>query len=47
MNANHLADAGIEVFPRERQTPEALGAMANTDAAKWWPVIKELAIKML
>jgi tripartite-type tricarboxylate transporter receptor subunit TctC len=36
---------GFEVFPRERQTPEALGALVKADAAKWWPVIKELGIK--
>jgi len=34
-----------EVFPRDRQTPEALGEMVKADAAKWWPIIKELGIK--
>jgi tripartite-type tricarboxylate transporter receptor subunit TctC len=32
-------------FPRERQTPEALGALVKADAEKWWPIIKEFAIK--
>jgi hypothetical protein len=36
---------GYEVFPRERQTPEALGALVKADAEKWWPIIKELRIK--
>jgi tripartite-type tricarboxylate transporter receptor subunit TctC len=36
---------GFEVFPRERQTPEALGALVKADAEKWWPIIKELGIK--
>jgi tripartite-type tricarboxylate transporter receptor subunit TctC len=42
---SRLIDLGGEVFPRERQTPEALGAMQWADAAKWWPLIKELGIK--
>jgi tripartite-type tricarboxylate transporter receptor subunit TctC len=39
------AALGLEVFPRERQTPEALGALVKADAEKWWPIIKELGIK--
>jgi hypothetical protein len=31
--------------PRERQTPEALGALQRADAEKWWPLIKEFGIK--
>jgi tripartite-type tricarboxylate transporter receptor subunit TctC len=42
---SRLADFGMEIFPRERQTPEALGAMVKADAAKWWPIIKELGIR--
>jgi hypothetical protein len=38
-------DLGFEVFPRERQTPEALGALVKADAEKWWPLIKEFGIK--
>jgi tripartite-type tricarboxylate transporter receptor subunit TctC len=33
------------IFPRERQTPETLGALQKADAEKWWPIIKELGIK--
>jgi tripartite-type tricarboxylate transporter receptor subunit TctC len=40
-----LADLGYEVYPRERQTPEALGALRKADAEKWRPIIKELGIK--
>ena len=32
-------------FPREQQTPEALGALVKADAEKWWPLIKEFWIK--
>jgi tripartite-type tricarboxylate transporter receptor subunit TctC len=42
---SRLADLGMELFPRERQTPEALGALVKADAAKWWPLIKEFGIK--
>jgi tripartite-type tricarboxylate transporter receptor subunit TctC len=42
---SRLAEIGMEVFPRERQTPEALDALVKTDAYKWWPIIKELGIK--
>jgi tripartite-type tricarboxylate transporter receptor subunit TctC len=40
-----LAELGYEVFQRERQTPEALAALQKADAAKWWPIIKELGLK--
>jgi tripartite-type tricarboxylate transporter receptor subunit TctC len=42
---SRLVDLGCEVFPREQQTPEALGALVQADAKKWWPIIKELGIK--
>ena len=42
---SRLPDLGMEVFPRGRQTPEALGALQKADAEKWWPLIKEFGIK--
>jgi tripartite-type tricarboxylate transporter receptor subunit TctC len=42
---SRLADLGYEVLSRARQTPEGLGALQKADAAKWWPIIKELGIK--
>ena len=39
---SRLADLGVEIFPREQQTPAALGAFQND---KWWPLIKEFGIK--
>jgi tripartite-type tricarboxylate transporter receptor subunit TctC len=42
---SRLAELGYEAFPRDRQTPEALGVLVKADAEKWWPIIKELGIK--
>jgi tripartite-type tricarboxylate transporter receptor subunit TctC len=42
---SRLVDLGLELFPREQHTPEALAALQKAEAAKWWPVIKELGIK--
>jgi hypothetical protein len=35
----------VEIFPRERQTPEALGSVVKAHAAKCLPIIKEIEIK--
>jgi tripartite-type tricarboxylate transporter receptor subunit TctC len=42
---SRLNDLGFVVFPRERQTPEALAALTKAEAEKWWPIIKELGIR--
>ena len=42
---SRLADLGFDVYPRERQTPEALNALRKADAEKWWRIIEELGIK--
>jgi hypothetical protein len=42
---SRFVDLGMEIVPRERQTPEVLGALVKADAEKWWPIIKELGIK--
>ena len=42
---SRLIDVGFAPFPREQQTPEALGALVKADAEKWWPVIKATGIK--
>jgi tripartite-type tricarboxylate transporter receptor subunit TctC len=41
-----LVEFGAEIFPREQQTPEVLGELVKSDAQKWWPIIKELGIKV-
>jgi len=42
---SRLIDLGLEIFPHEQQTPEALAALQKSDVEKWWPIIKELGIK--
>jgi len=40
-----VLEFGAEIVPLDQQTPVALGALVKADAAKWWPIIKELGIK--
>ena len=40
-----LVDQGMELFPREQQTPEALAALHKAEIEKWWPIIKAANIK--
>jgi tripartite-type tricarboxylate transporter receptor subunit TctC len=42
---SRLLDLGFAIFPRQQQTPNALGALVKAGAEKWWPVIKELGLK--
>jgi tripartite-type tricarboxylate transporter receptor subunit TctC len=41
-----FAELGLEVAPRERQSPEALAAFQKAEIEKWWPVIKAANIKV-
>jgi tripartite-type tricarboxylate transporter receptor subunit TctC len=41
-----LADLGLEMFPREQQTPEALRALQKAEIEKWWPIINEAGTKI-
>jgi hypothetical protein len=40
-----LADVAQEIFPREQQTPQALGSYHKAEIEKWWPIIKAANIK--
>jgi tripartite-type tricarboxylate transporter receptor subunit TctC len=42
---SRLAEIGQEIFPHDRQTSEALGALQKADIEKWWPIIKAAKIK--
>ena len=41
-----LEPQGFEIPPRERQTPEALGAYQKAEIEKWWPIIKAAGIQV-
>jgi tripartite-type tricarboxylate transporter receptor subunit TctC len=40
-----LADLGMEIFPREQQTPVALAVLQKSEIDKWWPIIKAAGIR--
>ncbi len=42
---SRLADLGQQIPPRERQTPEGLGALQKAEIEKWWPIIKAANIR--
>ena len=41
-----FADLGLDIAPREQQTPEGLAAFHKTEIEKWWPIIKAAGIKV-
>jgi tripartite-type tricarboxylate transporter receptor subunit TctC len=45
MVRERLANLGMEIPPREQQTPEALRAFQKAEIEKWWPIIKAAGIK--
>jgi tripartite-type tricarboxylate transporter receptor subunit TctC len=40
-----LADLGLDIPPRNQQTPEALAALQRAEIEKWWPIIKAANIR--
>jgi tripartite-type tricarboxylate transporter receptor subunit TctC len=40
-----LGALGMEILPREQQTPEALATLHKAEVEKWWPIIKAANIK--
>ena len=40
-----IADLGMDIPPRQQQTPEALGAFHKAEIEKWWPIIKAVNIQ--
>jgi tripartite-type tricarboxylate transporter receptor subunit TctC len=39
-----FSELGLDVAPREQQTPEGLAAFQKAEIDKWWPVIKAAGI---
>jgi tripartite-type tricarboxylate transporter receptor subunit TctC len=40
-----LAELGLDVAPREQQTPQYLADFLQAETDKWWPIIKTAGIK--
>lgn len=40
-----LADFGLDIYPREQQTPQAVTALHKAEIKTWWPIIKAAKIK--
>jgi tripartite-type tricarboxylate transporter receptor subunit TctC len=40
-----LIELGLEIAPRDQQTPKALATLQRADIAKWWPIIKAANIR--
>jgi tripartite-type tricarboxylate transporter receptor subunit TctC len=42
---SRITDLGLEIFPPDQQTPEALAAFQKAEIEKWWPIIKAANIR--
>jgi tripartite-type tricarboxylate transporter receptor subunit TctC len=40
-----FAKQGVDIAPREKQSPESLAAIQRTEIKKWWPIIEASGIK--
>ena len=43
--SKRMTELGLEIPPRDQQTPEALFAFQKAEIEKWWPLIKAANIK--
>lgn len=42
---SRFAELGLDVVPREQQTPEHLATFHKAEVEKWWPIIRAAGIK--
>jgi tripartite-type tricarboxylate transporter receptor subunit TctC len=40
-----LVDLGLEIPPRDQQTPNGLGTFHKAEIEKWWPIIEAASVK--
>jgi tripartite-type tricarboxylate transporter receptor subunit TctC len=40
-----FAQLGLDIAPREQQTPEGLDKFDRAEIAKWWPIIRAAGIR--
>jgi tripartite-type tricarboxylate transporter receptor subunit TctC len=40
-----FAELGLDIAPRDQQTPAGLAAFHQAEIEKWWPIIKAAGIK--
>jgi tripartite-type tricarboxylate transporter receptor subunit TctC len=43
--SQRLTELGMQIPPRDRQTPEGLVAQQKADIEKWWPIIRAAGLK--
>ena len=41
-----LKNLGLQMPPKDKLTPDALGAWQKAEIAKWWPMIKAANVKV-
>ena len=41
-----LENLGLQMPPKDKLAPEALGAWQKAEIAKWWPMIKAANVKV-
>ena len=46
MVRQRLMALGQEIYPRDRQTPEALAAFQKAEIDKWWPMLTAAGVKL-